>query len=55
MGIEVHCKDIGLEDPATVGNVNKDLPEDEDAALNNGLLCSGNSEGRKIGLSRLEP
>ncbi|KAL9953623.1 hypothetical protein ACROYT_G041070 [Oculina patagonica] len=54
VGIEVHCKDIGLEDPATVGNVNKDLPDDEGAALNNALQCNENSEERKIGLSILE-
>lgn len=29
VGIEVHCKDIGLEDPATVGNVNKELPNED--------------------------
>ncbi|XP_020605815.1 uncharacterized protein LOC110044598 [Orbicella faveolata] len=39
VGIEVHCKDIGLDDPATVGNVNKDLPKDDvqDGALKNCL------------------
>ena len=29
VGIEVHCKDIGLEDPATVGNVNRELPSQD--------------------------
>ena len=28
LGIEAHCKDVGLEDPATVGIVNKELPEE---------------------------
>ena len=39
VGIEVHCKDIGLEDPATVGNVNKNLPKDDvqDSAFKNCL------------------
>ena len=46
MGIEVHCKDIGLEDPATVGNVNKELPNGEakDGALVNGFHCSGEAK-----------
>ena len=26
LGIEVHCRDIGLEDPATVGDINKAFP-----------------------------
>ena len=28
LGVEAHCKEVGLEDPATVGNVNNDLPEE---------------------------
>jgi len=38
LGVEAHCKDVGLEDPSTVGRVNKELPE----VLNvceNGHLC----------------
>ena len=27
-GVEVHCKDVGLEDPATMGLVNQELPGD---------------------------
>ena len=28
LGVEVHCKDVGLEDPATMGLVNQELPGD---------------------------
>ncbi|KAK3735232.1 hypothetical protein QZH41_008425, partial [Actinostola sp. cb2023] len=43
LGIEAHCKDVGLEDPATVGCVNKELPEED--ALNS--CTSTLSEGEK--------
>ena len=42
LGIEVHCRDIGLEDPATVGNINRPLPKDP--TLKNGFLCNGDSK-----------
>ena len=49
VGIEVHCKDIGLEDPATVGNVNKNLPKDDvqDSAFKNCLQYSEKMEAFK--------
>jgi len=53
VGIEVHCKDIGLDDPATVGNVNKDLPKDDvqGSAVDNCLQYSGKMEECKKGVS----
>lgn len=36
LGIEQHCKDVGLEDPATVGTVNNVLPEEKVKEIENG-------------------
>lgn len=37
LGIEAHCKEVGLEDPATVGGVNKQLPEEKELEIQNGF------------------
>lgn len=43
LGIEAHCKDVGLEDPATVGGVNMQLPE-ESNGCSKADITNGHSE-----------
>lgn len=45
LGIEAHCKEVGLEDPATVGGVNKELPEETVMEIQNGSEKDGCENG----------
>ena len=57
VGIEVHCRDVELDDPASMGNVNKELPGDDannNATIKNGFHYNGIEEKLKNGITVVE-